>query len=42
MEIESQTIQFFLNGVCRHELLVKENALIIVFLNGVCRHEQAS
>ena len=31
--------KYFLNGVCRHELLKKLNAKDYAFLNGVCRHE---
>ena len=29
----------FLNGVCRHELVIIFGVTSIIFLNGVCRHE---
>ncbi|CQR68714.1 hypothetical protein ACINNAV21_1058 [Acinetobacter baumannii Naval-21] len=33
-------IFWFLNGVCRHELIGVVNGRPMTFLNGVCRHEQ--
>ncbi|KCY24738.1 hypothetical protein J635_0285 [Acinetobacter baumannii 233846] len=33
---------FFLNGVCRHELVMMVAGYFTFFLNGVCRHEQIS
>ena len=37
--LEEWLYQFFLNGVCRHELNNADLAFAMFFLNGVCRHE---
>ncbi|HAV4198649.1 TPA: hypothetical protein JIP97_001676 [Acinetobacter baumannii] len=32
----------FLNGVCRHELVIFHDEYDLKFLNGVCRHERTA
>ena len=39
MYIERSLYFNFLNGVCRHELMVALMLTFSCFLNGVCRHE---
>ena len=35
----SKSVEFFLNGVCRHERVARIAQVHQEFLNGVCRHE---